>query len=422
MAGDTTIDYWPGELLRRLHIRRGEVAHLPSWPQSYTYFFSPSANEFVFAHDHLFRWREAFKALIPVDGETALIVSDGADHTRRRALVRPGLHRRQVASYVEIMARTADEALDAVAPGQPFDAYAVFRQAIRRSTMRSLFGERVALHEAEVGENLQPLFDLTDRLQSMPLHERFRTPLWRRAMAARDRLDHFVHAEIARARNEQEASASPVLATLVHGRHGADGLSDLEVRDQAVSMIAAGYETTSGAMAWTLHAIGTHPQVMSDVRDEIRAVSGDQPPRAEELPTLPLLNAVVSESLRLYPPATITARHTAEEFDYAGRRVKAGQMLILSPYVTHRSPDVYDRPRDFLPERWLDGARRPPSEYLPFGGGAHRCIGSTMATTELAVMLARLLARGPYTLLDNSVRGVNMAAIRPRDGLRIRIG
>lgn len=174
----------PGlEMLRRLHAWRGDVVHLPAWPQSYAYFFGPAANEFIFAHDHLFGWREAFKALIPVDGETALIVSDGADHTRRRALVRPGLHLRQVATYVDVMARTADEALASVVPGEPFDAYALFRAAIRRSTMRSLFGERVAQHEQEVGENLQPLFDLTDRLQTIEVHQRLRTPLWRRAMA-----------------------------------------------------------------------------------------------------------------------------------------------------------------------------------------------------------------------------------------------
>lgn len=186
-------------------------------------------------------------------------------------------------------------------------------------------------------------------------------------------------------------------------------------------MIAAGYETTSGAMAWTLHALGSNPQVMADVRDELAEVCGGRPPTAAELARLPLLRAVVTESLRLYPPATISARYAVEGFDHAGHRVRDGQMVIFSPYVTHRSAEVYDHALDFRPARWLDEPRRLSSEYLPFGGGAHRCIGSTMATTELTVMLAGLLQRGPYELLDQRTRATSMTAMRPRHGLRVRL-
>lgn len=414
-----TVNYVPAEALRLFHRLRGEVVHVPMWPAPITYFFGPRANEFVFAHDHLFRWREAFEGLIPVDGETALIVSDGQDHLRRKALVRPSLHRRQVRTYLEIMARSADQALEEVS-GR-FDAYALFRVAIRRSTMRSLFGNRVAEHEQEVAEHLEPLFALTDRIQTIPLRRRLGTPLWRRAMAARERLDAFVYAEINRARVGR-VDDNPALAMLVNGTDGSgSGLTDLEVRDQIVSLIAAGYETTSGAMGWRLYGLGARPELMAQAREEVLSVCGSAPPTDDQLAQLTLTGAIVTEALRLYPPPTISVRWVAEEFEYAGRRVPAESYLVFSPYVTHRSEDVYQQADEFRPERWLENDRRPPAEYLPFGGGTHRCIGSTMATTELTVMLARLLARGTYRVLPQRVRATSLAAMRPRNGLWIEL-
>lgn len=420
MTARRTVAYPPGEALRALHRARGEAVVLPG-PRPVVYLFGPAANEFVFAHDELFRWREAFKALIPVDGETALIVSDGADHARRRALVRPGLHHRQVASSVQIMGRSADEALTGTRRGEPFDAYALLRAAIRRSTMRSLFGMRVAAHEDQVGADLQPLFDLTDRLQTMPLHERLRTPLWRKAMAARTRIDVFVADQIEQARRESpDEVGAPMLAMLVHGRDGSgSGLSDTEIRDQMVSLIAAGYETTSAAMAWSIYGLGGRPDLLAQAREQVLSMCGHDLPTADQLGELTLVSAVVTEALRLWPPAVISARWVATPTSYAGRRIPAGALLCFSPYVTHRDSRIYDRAAEFRPERWLDRPKRPAGEFLPFGGGAHRCIGSTMATTELTVMLARLLARAPYDLVPTRVRPTSMAAMRPRAGMPI---
>ena len=417
-----TVCYQPGELLRWLHRRRGQVVHLPAVPQPVTYLFGQEANAFVFAHDHLFRWREAFQGLIPVDGETALIVSDGPDHTRRRSLVRPTLHRRQVQGYVQLMAQAADELLDPLTSGEVFDAYALFRTAIRRSTLRALFGPRIAGREEEIADLLQPLFDLTDHVQTIGIHERLTTPLWRRAMRARAQLDELIYPEIAHARAAPpDEPGSPVLTMLVGAGDRQDpGLSETEVRDQVVSLIAAGYETTSAAMAWTLYALASRPGMMARARVQLRSVCGEQPPAAADLPELTLLRAIVTESLRLYPPAVVSARSVATDFTLGGRTVRAGTLALISPYVTHRDPQVYPDPLRFRPERWLDGARAAPPAYVPFGGGAHRCIGSTMATTELTVMLARLLARGAYRVTDQRVRAKGLAAMRPAHGLHLR--
>lgn len=416
-----TVHYPPTELLLLQYRHRGPVFRGGPGFGQYTYLLGPEANEFVFAHDHLFRFREAFEALIPVDGPTSVIVSDGADHTRRRGLMRPALHHRAVNGYLEIMSGTADEALDPIRRGVEFDAYALFRSAIRRSTLRTLFGSRMASRAGEIGAQLQPAIDLIALLPDLvELHERWQTKRWRTAMAARAQLDEFVYAEIARARAGTTDADNHVLARLVDGRDGTgSGLTDQEVRDQTVTMIAAGYETTSAAMAWTLYALAGDPDLQNRARAEVAEVTGGEAPTATNLPELVLLEAIITEALRLYPPATMSARYVAEDFEFAGTPVRAGTTLIYSAYVTHRSRSVYSDPLTFRPERWIS-APRSPVEFLPFGGGSHRCIGSTMAMAELTVMLARLLTRGPFTRTPSRVQATNYAALRPKGGLRLQ--
>ena len=416
------VRYPLAEWILRRSRRVGPIAR--GWlGQPYAYLVGPEANEFVFAHDGHFSQYEAMKALIPVDGPTSVVVSDPPEHGRRRALVRPGLHRRAVATYVDTMARTASEALDSVTPGESFDGYALFRAAIRRSTMRCLFGERIATQADAVGEALQPLIELTSvPPQLLAVHEKLNTPLWRRAMAARAEVDAFVFGEIDRLTAQPDQQESQVLAILVGGRDGSgSGLTREEVRDQVVTLIAAGYETTSAALGWALYGLGGRPDALAAAVTQTREVTRGGPVTADHLPSLRWADAVVNEALRLYPPASISARYVTRELTFRGQRIKPGTMIVYSPYATHRSPEVFERPEEFRPERWIDGHKPGPGEFVPFGGGAHRCLGSVMATTELTVMLATLLARSSYRLEPQRVRAVGITSTRPRDGVRITL-
>jgi cytochrome P450 len=403
------ISYPPGEILRALH-RRGQVLRFGAGAHRYAYLLGPEANRFVFANDDLFTMREAFDVLVPVDGETSLIVSDGDDHRRRRRLVQPSMHHRQVDQYVAIMTESADEVIDSWRPGDVVDAYQAFRAAIRRSTLRSLFGARLAADAEFFGEHLQALLDLVDHQpEVVKVHRRLRTPLWRKAMRARARVDERIYQEIARVRRAGAEADERVLAMLVNGRdEDGEGLSDQEVRDQAVTLIAAGYETTSAAMGWVVHLLVTHPEVR-------RRVAVDEPYR----------RAFVSETLRLYAPVVVSARYVARDFSFAGKTIRAGTTLIYSPYVTHRSAEVYDDPLAFRPERWLPGEpgyrKVGPHEFVPFGGGPHRCIGSILATTELTVMLGRLVERTQLRAVAQRVRPTGFAAMRPKHGLRVAV-
>jgi cytochrome P450 len=362
------------------------------------------------------------QVLIPVDGPTALIVSDGADHRRRRTSVQPALHHRQVQHYVQTMAVNADAVIDTWQPGQRLDIYQQFRSAIRRSAIESLFGSRIAEQADFLGEQLQPLMDLTHRtIPTLKWMQRLRSPAWRRAMAARARIDEWIYTEIARAR----AHSTPddhMLAMLVEGRSEEGNiLSDNEVRDEVVSLIAAGYETTSAAMSWAIYALLSVPGVWDTAADEVRKTLDGREPDAAALKELTYLNGVVNETLRLYPPAVISGRKVMRDLWFDGRRIRAGRMLIFSPYVTHRLRELWPEPLQFRPERWDPASplyrRAAPNEFLPFGGGTHRCIGSVFATTELTVMLARLLARVSLRLPAQRIRASGYAALRPRHGL-----
>jgi cytochrome P450 len=420
------VRYLPGEALVNLYRRRGPVINAGLGRRGYTYLLGAEANKFVFANADAFSWRKTFENLAIVDGPTALIVSDGADHQRRRSVIAPGLRHREIQSYVQTMVSNIDAVIDGWRPGQRLDIYQQFRSAVRRSTAESLFGPRMAAHSDFLGAQLQPLLDLTHQLpQVMQLQRRAKTSPWRRAMQARERINELIDAQIAAARSAPRPD-DHMLTMLINGR-GDEGyaLSDNEIRDQVISLITAGYETTSGALAWATHTLLTAPDAWDAAADDVRRVCGDRPPAAEDLSALTYLNGVVHETLRLYPPGVISARRVMRDLRFDGHRIRAGRLLIFSAYVTHRIPEVWPEPTEFRPLRWdprSPGYRKPaPHEFIPFSGGLHRCIGSAMAITEMTVMLARLVSRTRLRLPAQRIRAHNLAALSPRPGLSVEV-
>ena len=420
------VRYPPGEALLTLYRRRGPVINSGLGRHGYTYLLGAEANKFVFANADAFSWGKTFENLAIVDGPTALIVSDGADHQRRRSVIAPGLRHTEIQHYVQTMVSAIDTVIDGLRPGQRLDIYQQFRSAVRRSTAESLFGPRIAAYSDFLGAQLQPLLDLTHQLpQIMHMQRWAKTPAWRRAMTARARINDLIDAQIAEARSAPRPD-DHMLTMLINGR-GDEGyaLSDNEIRDSIISLITAGYETTSGAMAWATHALLTVPGAWDAAADEVRRVCGDRPPATWKLADLTYLNGVVHETLRLYPPGVISARRVMRDLRFDGHHIRAGRLLIFSAYVTHRIPEVWPEPTEFRPLRWDPDSpsyRRPaPHEFIPFSGGLHRCIGAVMATTEMTVMLARLVSRTRLRLPAQRIRAHNLAALSPRPGLTVEI-
>jgi cytochrome P450 len=245
---------------------------------------------------------------------------------------------------------------------------------------------------------------------------------------ARTRINDLIDAQIAEARSAPRPD-DHMLTMLINGR-GDDGyaLNDNEIRDSIISLITAGYETTSGALAWATYTLLTLPGAWEAVADEVHRVLSDRPPASwnlADLAALTYLNGVVHETLRLYTPGVISARRVIRDLWFDGQRIRAGRLLIFSPYVTHRIPEVWPEPAEFRPQRWDPGSpdyRKPaPHEFIPFSGGLHRCIGAVMATTEMTVMLARLVARTRLRLPAQRIRAHHLAALSPRPGLTVEV-
>lgn len=274
--------------------------------------------------------------------------------------------------------------------------------------------------------NFNPLLALTHRPpQVMRIQQWIGTPGWRRAMAARARIDDFVDSQVADARIHPRPD-DHLLATLINSCP-ADGqpLAHNEIRDLVVSLIAAGYETTSGALAWAIYALLNVPDAWDSAAAEVGRVLGSGLPTAQNIGALTYLNGVVQETLRLYSPGVISARKAKRDLQFDGHQIRAGRLLIFSPYVTHRISDIWAEPEEFRPERWDPDSshyRRPaPHEFIPFSAGLHRCVGSAMAITELTVMLARLVARTTLRLPAQRIGARNFAALRPWPGLTVEV-
>jgi cytochrome P450 len=198
------------------------------------------------------------------------------------------------------------------------------------------------------------------------------------------------------------------------------GMTDRQLRDEAVTLFLAGHETTALTLAHTLYLLSTHPDVERKLHAELVSVLGDRTPVAADVKALPYLERVIKESMRLYPPAWIVDRNTIADDEIMGYRVPAGTMLLMSPWVTHRHPALWPNPEGFDPERFTAAAEaaRPRYAYFPFGGGPRQCIGNGFATMEAGLILATVLQRfRPWLVPGHPVVPEPLITLRPRGGL-----
>lgn len=405
----------PHELSQRLHDRYGPVVRLGIGPVAYTYLFGREANELILSQrPDDFTWHEVLRTLEIVDGPTALVVTDGAEHKRRRRLVQPAFATRRIEAAVPIILDEVDRAIDTLQPQATVDVYALYRRVVRRIVTRVLFGEKLGSEADRLGEVLEPAMRFVDR---PPQLQGPGMPGRRAARRARSEADVLVDAEIERRRTSGELG-DDILGSLLTTE-----LSHEEVRDQVVSLIAAGYETTSGAVGWTVLELLRTPDALARARGEVEDQLGNRVPTADDLRAMPYTAAVVNEALRLWPAGPILGRRTSVDFEFAGHPIREGTMVLFSPFVTHRDPALWGADAAvFRPERWLEGEPLPFA-FIPFGGAYRKCIGFALALTEIHVVVVRLLQRTTTRLAepDRVVRGYGLSTLRPEGGVPVVI-
>jgi cytochrome P450 len=300
------------------------------------------------------------------------------------------------------------------------------RAAIRRIVVRALFGNPMGDRSDEIGERLEPALRYVQRSPLSRLDVDLRWNGYGRARAATRAVDELLMAEVARRRIEGiDAVTSPdTLSALLVAAEEAEGdevaLDDAELCDQIRSLIAAGYDTTSSTAGWMVHALGSNPKALEALRTQVRETIGDRAPTVDDLRAMPLVDGVVRETLRLWPPAAVSGRRAINDFEVLGHRIAGGSMVIYSPYITHRLPEVWGDPNEFRPERWAEGEPVPYS-FVPFGGGYRKCIGFALATLELQVLAVRLAQRVSWEVERPDTRPAGAATFAPKGGVPVTI-
>jgi cytochrome P450 len=417
---------WGARLMRDLHTglwdlyeEFGPVVQLGYRPMRFVYLFGPEANELILAgRPDAFRWRDAFEPLEVVTGSTAVVLSDGEEHRRRRRLVQPAFHKRRIDAQVRLIVEEVDRTIDGWSVGDRLELYAELRATVRRIVIRALFGDQLSARAEELGDHLaRPL----EYVQRQP--PRFDVNLpgseYRRVLADMARADQLVFGEIATRRangSANETDAVDVLDMLLATRdEDGGGLSDQEVRDQTMSLIAAGYDTTSAGAAWAVYDVARHPEVWKRLAEEIEEVVGDAPLDAGHLREMHYLDHVVNEVLRIHTPAVVAGRRVVEDVELHGHRIPAGRMVIYSAHVTHRMPELWPEPDAFRPERWEN--EPAPYSYIPFGGGYRRCLGFALALVEIKVVLVQLVRRTQLDLERTDIRPTGLSSSHPDGGV-----
>ncbi len=377
-------------------------------PVRFIWFVGPEANKFVLedAATH-FQLGPAYGFLRTIGGSAALITSDEPEHLRRRRLVQPAFHRSRLAS-LETLLETRLTELFGSWVGRTVDLYKEVQGRVLEVICEVLLGRAALTTPLTADINRMMRFaNLPFQYQLVKL--RVPGSPWARFLAARERADAALYREIRR-RRETGDFGDDVLGLLLETKdEDGQGLNELEMRDQAISLVSAGFDTTSAALTWAVLELHRQPELLAELRAELS--TSDEPP---------LLAQVIKETLRLYPPAPAGLRRASRDLTFGGYHIPAGHPAAFSIYAAHRSAASYPEPLRFDPKRW-ETFTPPPYSYLPFGSGARYCIGSGLATRVLTLGLKHLLR--DYTLTPLWAEPVAEAGntLHPRGGLPVRV-
>jgi cytochrome P450 len=402
--------------LSELQQQYGDVtAFRVPWRRFYLLNDPVAIKEVLVTQQHAFVKSEGTRAMRQLLGE-GLVTSEEPLHRRMRRIVQPAFHRERIAGYAQTMREYAAAWRP---PDGTFDMHAEMMELTLRIASKTLFGAdagaqadtvAAALHEVVTifPDVLGPFGWIKRRLPFGPA---------RRFRKARRVLDDIVldliaqrrRAALRQARDDNDVSALSMLLASRDPDTG-EGLSDSQVRDEVMTLFVAGHETTANALTWTWYLLAKHPAVDDRLRAELQAD-----------PNSPYVDAVLSETLRLYPPAWLLGRDAVREVQIDGWRIRKGATILLSQLVMHRTPQYFGDPQFFKPERWLDPPALPQFAYFPFGGGARKCLGDQFAWTEARIHLRSLAQRYRFELTTSAdVQADPIITLRPHGAVSMR--
>jgi cytochrome P450 len=386
----TDIAQWPGDLAE---VKIGRQAFvLIKHPDLVQELLVGNANKIAKGHT---AERKRFFAFL---GE-GLLNAEGDAHRRQRRLMLPAFHRSRLASYGETMVRSAGAAAAAWHEGETRDITADMMKLTLHVVGNTLFSSDVAGEAERIASGFDSLVADLNRMIFPGALFALRTPLpfARRIRLAQAALDSVVY-DLIRRKRAAQGDTGDLLSMLLQAEDAdrpGERLTDLEIRNQVMTLFFAGQGTTANALSWIFWLLAKHPEIQESLAQEVTRVVGGRLPAFSDVPNLSQSAGIISEALRLYPPVWTMGREAKEDFELGGNTVRKGALVLASQWVIHRDPRFYEHPLEFRPERWTDQFRGglPRFAFFPFGGGARSCIGENFAWTEMVLIIATITSK-----------------------------
>jgi cytochrome P450 len=419
----------PLPMLLEAYERYGPIFTMRLFHSNVVWMLGPEANHHVLvSHASNFTWRDGhFRDLIGLMGD-GLLTIDGDFHRQSRRIMLPVFHRDHVAASLDAIVAETERALDRLDVGDQVDLYAWTRRLAMRVAMRALFGvdpdgERArAIDAAGLFEEALAFYASDYFLRVLRVRG---SPWWKMQRAARE-LDSLIYDEIAHRRGSGERGGD--ILSLLLDAHDEEGnaLSDLQIRDEVMTLLFAGHDTTTSTVSFMFYELAREPALGERLVAEQHCKLAGERPTAAQLTSgeLSELEMTLDETLRKYPPAWVGPRRAVQPFEFAGHTVPARAFVNYSSWASHHLPDVFDEPESFRPERFAPDAKAALAKgaYVPFGGGSRTCIGMRFGQLEVRTIATLLLSRFSLSLQPGfrlSIR--QMPTISPREGVPVTL-
>ncbi len=422
----------PIKFLTRLNEEYGDVVYFKLGPQPVFLINNPDhIRDVLITHNKQFMKGEGLQRAKRLLGE-GLLTSEGEFHLRQRRLAQPAFHRQRIAGYATTMIEYSERlSANWQSSWQPGEERDIAREMMRLTlgiAGKTLFDADVETEADEIGDALSQAMEMFNymTLPFFQLLEQLPIPAMKRFKAARKRLDETIFRMI-RERRESGEDRGDLLSMLMQARDtegDGTGMTDEQLRDEAMTIFLAGHETTANALTWTWYLLSQNPEVEAKFHAEIDEVLSGQTATAEHYPRLRYTEMVFAEAMRMYPPAWIIGRRALNDYELNGYHVPNRSIILMSQYVAHHNPKYFPDPDRFDPERWTAEAResRPKFSYFPFGGGPRLCIGESFAWMEGVLVMATLARKWRMRLVPgHPVELQPIVTLRPKHGMKMRL-
>ena len=414
--------------MEELHRRYGDlVSYRPAGRQIFILLHPDMTQDMLVTHARNHHQGRVMQRSRSVLGN-GLLTSEDSFHLRQRRLMQPAFHRQRIAGYGRAMVDYAERHQQGWKSGEVIDVHQEMMRLTLAIVGKTLFDTDVGRDSQEIGRALNTFMGLfkfavlpfSEILEKLPI------PPVLRMKKARAQMDRIIYPFIEERRRsgEDRGDLLSMLLAAEDKEYSGERMDNDQVRDECVTLILAGHETTANALTWTFYLLAQHPEIAQRLKRELDQLLGNRPLTPEDYPNLKYAEMVLSESMRLYPPAWGIARTVVEPYDAFGITFPKNALVLTSQWITHRDERWHPNPLHFDAERWTPQApaSRPKFSYFPFGAGPRQCIGESFAWMEGVLLLASIARNWKFSVVpETRVELLPVITLRPKFGMKLRL-